>query len=170
MLKYLIIPILLASCSVSKNLNKSKETSDTNIESQTIATNTAVTTSTVTESVHTLVAIPGNTISGEVDLNTLLGGDSLHEDSPTMKITAKVIKGRLKVSSVSKPKLVPIDFNRVTVTAKNETTAVKQDLKATAKTLSVTSSKDVERGWSMWNWLWLLLLIIPAWFVWKRYR
>ena len=169
MLKYLIIPILLASCSVSKNLNKSKETNDTKIESQTIATNTAVTTSTVTESVHTLVAIPGNTISGEVDLNTLLGGDSLHEDNPTMKITAKVIKGRLKVSSVSKPKLVPIKFNRVTVTAKNETTAIKQDLTKSVKTSSVTSSKDVERGWSMWNWLWLLL-VIPAWFVWKRYR
>lgn len=138
-------------CSTSKHINKSKTTEDKITDLVTAFS------STVTETIDTVITVKSATITAEKDLDYFIAGDTIkHEDNdltiisffdrPTNKIHVKAVRKKITV---------PVEKKKTTVS--NGSTIMHE----MTKTKTLDTVKNVERKWSWFNWLWLLLLLIP---------
>lgn len=154
LLAALITVLLCCSCTTNRHVKKSTETTQTTTET--------ATTSTINEQADTCITTQASNVASEISLADLLDGDTLREETADISIKTHYdpVKKKVITKATAKPKTIPFKFDRVTVKQEKKKEAIK-------KTVQV-KEKEVERGWSMWNWLWLLL--IPAgWLVWNRF-
>ena len=150
----LLIVTALSSCNLTKKINKAKTTEE--------KINNLITafSATTTERIDTTVSINTASVSGTKTLDNMLRGDSIFEDTPELTITTRIYNGRIFTKAIRKAVFVPVKLDR-TVT----TNSISVD-KGSVKTSSVSTVKNVERKPSWFNWLCLLLLLIPV-AIWK---
>lgn len=149
----ILIAIIFCSCSLTKNItkNKSKESSE-------IKTETA-TTRTITEVATQTIEVSADTLKSNKNVDLILNGDSIYEDTPEQTITVKIVKGKLQAKAIKKKQVIPVNINRTII----EKELKKEDSKISKEI--TTKDKHVERTGINLNYLWwlLLLLIIPIW-------
>ena len=150
-----LIAIIFCSCSVTKNLNKqtTKETSEIKTET--------TTTRTITEVATQTIEVKADTIKTDKNIDLILQGDSIYEDTPEQTITVKVVKGKLTAKAIKKKQSIPVNINRTIV--ENET----KHSTANVVKQSTVKTKQTERKGINLNYLWWLLLLIPLWIGWR---
>lgn len=159
-----ILIACLSSCTTSRHINRTHTTTDSTAVTHTANTATIANTSTLTESLHTIVAIPEVTFDDTAD--TLAGTEIFDTPEFTATVTPGVNGGKPKIRGVLKPRNVPVDITRVLVSSNNATTSAVLDNTVAVSTESTGVVKDREtEGRFNLNYLWwlLLLLLIPIW-------
>lgn len=167
MQKYLILLFpLIVGCHTTKSIQKSHTDVEQLSQVHAALSNTAVTTSTIVEQSTEPLTIPEASITAQDDINRIIEGDSLDEETPEMSVVSKVVNGKLRITAVSKLRIIQVPILKTTVTAKTETTqAVKDDA---VKTHSVASTVNKHTERSTYGWMWWLLLIPVGVYVFRK--
>jgi hypothetical protein len=154
----MILAIFLFGCGTfKKSLNKSKETEVTNIMSDVSATRT------ITETVNTLVEVPGGEISTVADLETLLHYGIIEAENKDLFVSVRLdpASKRIQARAESKRRAVPVRIDKRTEEVIHEKTKRQVNKQASQKHVN----KKAETGI---NWLWLLLLIaLLGWYLYR---
>jgi len=154
-LKNIILLLVLSSCSVTKNLNKQTTKEISEIKTET------TTTRTITEVATQTIEVKADTIKTDKNIDLILQGDSIYEDTPGQTITVKVVKGKLTAKAIKKKKIVTANVNRTIIENSHESKLARDSKQSTVKT------KQVERKGINLNYIWWLLLLIPLWIGWR---
>ncbi len=144
---------LLASCSMTKHVNKEKTKETTEINTET------ATTRTISETATTTIETQSIALEGQKAIDLILAGDSVFEETPDLEIITKEVNGIIHTRAIKKATSIPVSINKVTV----EKVAIYTN--ETDKKETQVKIKDVERKGINLNYLWwlLLLLLIPVW-------
>lgn len=141
--------LLLCSCSVIKKSSKDKTESSVKTESDSSGTSINKTTTRITESIDTLVKIPGSEIEG---LWKELPFTLEDEDQ---KIT---ISKEGKVKGIVKVREVHIVGKKETSILSETNSTASETKKVDSETKVVETQKDVKKTFVPW-WLWLLIVL-----------
>lgn len=172
--KIFLLTVLIAfsSCSVHKKLKREQTETKTETQTSTVENNTTTATRTIIAegTAPVQIAADSSKLDG-IDLNELKSGQVITVESEgseaTLQTDPKTGKTTLKTKSKAKTVQAPTRTTTVeNVVSVQNTHAQTKEVKQ-VNTLKLDKSKDVSYSWL--NWLWLLLLLIPA-YLWFRER
>lgn len=151
-MKHIILILLATSCTITKDITKTKTDEVKQTETKSVETTT------ITEVAKDTVNSNSSTLNVETPITNLLTGDSSRTETETNIITNKIVNGKLHTKVFNKSQKIPVDINRTTV--RNASVTVNENTRIKSK----EAVKKVEKESSGFNWWWLLLLlIIPIW-------
>lgn len=160
----IIITVVLvaSSCSVLKRSTSQTSSARDKTESDSTLSVSAKLDTKITESIDTVITIPGSRLQGELTADSDM--PFVMEDD-----NAKVTVHQGRVTSEVKSKKIPIRVSRVT--------EQKAQIKATGREIESTdrSSNEKQKDVSIkkiaapW-WIWLIIIIAALYFVLKRYK
>lgn len=154
----LLSAILLASCGTFRRA-VNKHSSEVEIEATTASSEVVV----VKEKIDTVVMIRPDTLAVTVDLDQ----DSLFRfetDKQTITVTYDRPTNSVRTVTTVKAAAVPVVLERETVAIRNSESKVQVSAEQETKTVEVKRTSPLI-SW----WLWILLLLIGAGWIWWKY-
>lgn len=151
---FILFLLLIFSCKSHKDLSKSQTKENTSTKTETAITQT------ISEQADTTIKTREVTAEAIKELEKLIEGDSAFTDTPELIITTKIVKGQVKTVAKKKAQEIPVKINKVTVTKLDQNSAT------ISKTETAQRKVHKERIWNF-NWLWLILVLIAAYFGWR---
>jgi hypothetical protein len=178
-MKYLILALLLSSCSIFKTSHKSdvKESeSVTGSAKENKASELKLDwkgTSVTTEKADTVISIAGGRMTGKsTDLKT----EPIIIEDAGFWVFVSDSAGTTKATAVLKPRKIPVKVDKrtereeslqQTKTEKSDSTG---EFKQKLKSETETKDREVKKtGLFPW-WLWLILALIAAFLAWRKFR
>jgi len=155
-MKYIILLLLATSCTITKDITKTKTDEVKQTETKSVETTT------ITEVAKDTVNSNSSTLNVETPITQLLTGDSSRTETETNIITNKIINGKLHTKVFNKAQKIPVNINRTTV--KNASVTVNENVRVKSK----VTVKKIEKE-SVFSWWWLLLIPLIV-IVWKWVR
>ncbi len=170
-MRFLILALLICSCSVIKSLKKDKSQTKSEIQVEENKTKETeketLTKTTTTQNLDSLFKIDGSTLSTTVDFRNLSTGWVVEDSNQKITIDSA---GNLK--AVVKPRIVPIRVKKTVVREEKikEVVKEKSDSTGTSKTKDKIQTKDVKRTGIPWWWFLILLLIAVGYYLYRKYK
>jgi hypothetical protein len=164
-LVYLLILLILASCSTTKQLHqdKTKITTETSTHETTVSNSQVISNTRVIESQDTSVLLKGSELTASANFNNLLAGDTIFAtgENLLLKTFYDSLTKTIKTQATAKPREVSFKYNKITERQELQTgttTATKEEQqKQTVQ--SEKKVKSISRS-SLPTWLLILIIII----------
>jgi hypothetical protein len=173
MIRYLIIAIILSSCSVVKHIQKNDQSNSSKTETKTEEKTKKETQSdlisktTTTELLDSSVSVAGSNASGSKPLADLQHGKSLILEDGNQSIKVSLdSSGNVKAEALIKPRIIPVKIKKTiqheeqlkqTIKSSSDSTG---NEKIKSKSKIITQSKDVTKSFGIPWWVWLLILVL----------
>jgi hypothetical protein len=156
----IFLVFLFVACGVSKQVNRNKSKTETEVDSVAKTKEQVVTKTKTVEEVDTSAFAKGSTVKGSTPVKSLDEKPYVLEDENQTITVSKDSTGKLNVTGVVKDRKVDLKFTRTTEEEKkaDKTTTVKKQETTTSTTK--TTDKEVERSGGFISGLVIVLLIL----------